>query len=131
MITIDQFPPHIRAQIDPHMPTALLPGVTPEAKRKAEARDEREIQKQIAGWLRLVGAYYVQSRMDRKTSNQPGTPDFIVLWKGKTLYWEVKTPWSQKLRPEQMAARIQIEDQGGAWSLITSLRDAQEQLRAI
>jgi hypothetical protein len=130
MITLDQFPPHIRAQLDPQMPTALLPGVTNEARNKAIAKDEREIQKQIAGYLRLIGAYYVQSRMDRKTTNQAGTPDFIVLWKGQVHFWEVKCPWSPKLRPEQTQAKMSIESNLGNWLLITSLAQAQAALKS-
>jgi hypothetical protein len=131
MITIDQFPAHIRAQIDPQMPTALLPGVTNEARNKAIAKDERAIQKQIAGYLRLIGAYYVQSRMDRRTTNQTGTPDFIVLWKGQVHFWEVKCPWSPKLRPEQTQAKMSIEDNLGNWLLITSLAQAQAALKSL
>jgi hypothetical protein len=130
-IALDQFPAHIRAQIDPQMPQALLPGVTPEARRKAIAKDEREIQKQIAGYLRLIGAYYVQSRTDRKTTNQTGTPDFIVLWKGQVHFWEVKCPWSPKLRPEQTQARMSIEGNLGQWRLITGLADAQAALKSV
>ena len=129
MITIDQFPAHIRAQIDPDMPQALLPGVTPEARRKAAAKDEREIQKQIAGYLRLIGAYYIQSRMDRRTTNQTGTPDFIVLWRGKVHFWEVKCPWSPKLRLEQTQAKMSIEGNGGNWKMITALHEAQADLK--
>ena len=106
-----------------------MPGVSNQAREKAMAKDEREIQKLICGYLRQIGAFYIQSRMDRRTTNQPGTPDFVICYQGRTEFWEVKCPWSQRLRPEQIAAKVSIEDNGGTWRLITSLTDAQEALR--
>ena len=107
-------------------------GRTPEETRaKAVAKDERELQRMIANWLRLQGLWFTQSRMDRRTSNTVGTPDFIFPYCGCAIYWEVKCPWPAKLRPEQEAARDAILKQGGEWRLVTSLDEAREHLRAV
>lgn len=100
-------------------------------REQAIAKDEREIQKQVAGYLRLLNLWHVQSRMDRRTSNTVGTPDFIFVRKGKPVFWEVKCPWSRSLRPEQAKAREAILAEGGEWRLITSLAEAQAHLREI
>lgn len=100
-------------------------------REQAIAKDEREIQKQIAGYLRLLNLWHVQSRMDRRTSNTVGAPDFILVRKGKPVFWEVKCPWSRALRPEQARARDAILAEGGEWRLITSLSEAQAHLREI
>ena len=109
---------------------ALSPsGRTPaEARAAAVAKDERELQRQIAAYLRLRGIWHTQSRMDRRTSNTVGTPDFVFPHAGQYVGWECKCPWSRALRPEQEAARIAIEAQGGQWRLITSVSEAKEHL---
>ena len=107
-------------------------GRTPaEARSAAVAKDERELQKQIAGYLRLLNVWHVQSRMDRRTSNTVGAPDFIFPYRGLGVFWECKCPWSRSLRPEQAHAREAIIAQGGEWRLITSLAEAQAHLREI
>jgi hypothetical protein len=111
--------------------------VAPNGKTSAElraaaiAKDERELQKQLANYLRLLGLWFTQSRMDRRTSNTVGTPDFVFPYKSAAVYWEVKCPWSRALRPEQAKAREAIIKQGGEWRLITSLAEAQAHLREL
>lgn len=48
-----------------------------EAFAKYEAKNEREIQKQIAAYLRRNNIWFAQSRTDKRTTNGNGTPDFI------------------------------------------------------
>lgn len=48
-----------------------------DALAKAEVTNERELQKQIVGLLRLKGIEPIVSRMDKRTSNNLGTPDII------------------------------------------------------
>ena len=104
-------------------------GKTPaEAREHAVAKDERELQKQIANWLRLRGIWFTQSRMDRRTSNTVGTPDFIFCHRGRFVAWEVKCPWSRALRPEQQKAADAIVAAGGEWRLVTSLAEAKGHL---
>jgi hypothetical protein len=92
------------------------------------AKDERELQRQIANWLRLHGIWFTQSRMDRRTSNTVGTPDFIFCYRGRFVAWEVKCPWSRALRPEQQKAADAIVAAGGEWRLVTSLVEAKGHL---
>lgn len=47
-----------------------------EALAKFEARNERQLQEQIANYLRLNGIFFIRSRMDKKSTTQCGTPDF-------------------------------------------------------
>ena len=102
-----------------------------ELRAAAVAKDERELQKQIAGYLRLLNVWHVQSRMDKRTSNTVGAPDFIFPYAGAAVYWECKCPWSRALRPEQAKAREAIIAQGGQWRLITALAEAQAHLREL
>lgn len=122
-------PPHFLDKIDPRDRRAL--GLRSDAERRetAVAKDEREIQKQIANYLRLLNIWFAQSRMDRRTSNTVGTPDFLFCYHGRFVAWEVKCPWSRCLRMEQAMARKAILAQRGQWRMITSLQEAQEHLR--
>lgn len=124
-------PQNIVDRMDPKDRAALGQKSSAEARAAAIAKDERELQKQIAGYLRLLNVWHVQSRMDRKTSNTVGAPDFIFPYKGAAVFWEVKCPWSRSLRPEQAHARERIEAQEGEWRLITSLAEAQAHLREL
>jgi len=130
-------PQHIIDRMNAEDRAALGQRSSAEARANAIAKDERELQKQIASYLRLLKLWHVQSRMDRKTSNTVGTPDFLFPYKGKNderarwVAWEIKCPWSPSLRPEQAHARDQILAQGGEWKLVTSLAEAQAHLREI
>ena len=107
-------------------------GKTPaEAREHAMAKDERELQRQIANYLRLHGIWFTQSRMDRRTSNTVGTPDFIFCYRGRFVAWEVKCPWAKALRPEQANARDSIIEAGGEWRLVTTLAEGKEHLEEI
>jgi len=110
---------------------ALGQKTSTEARADAIAKDEREIQKSIVGYLRLLNVPFYQSRMDRKTTMQKGTPDFLICRKGRFVAWEVKTPWCAVLRPEQAKERASILSEQGEWRLITSLAEAQAHLREI
>jgi hypothetical protein len=107
-------------------------GRTPaEARAAAVAKDERELQRQVANYLRLLGVPFYQSRMDRKTTMAKGAPDFLLCRRGRFIAWEAKTPWAAVLRPEQALARDAILAAGGEWRLITTLAEAQAHLREL
>lgn len=110
---------------------AILGRTPAESREKAIVKDERELQKQIANYLRLLGVWNIQSRMDKRASNTLGTPDFVFPYKGNFVAWEVKIPWAKSLRPEQTHARDGIIKQGGEWRLITAFSEAQEHLREL
>ena len=59
---------------------AKMPGVqtADEAQSRFKARSERELQNQIAQYLRLKGIWFHTARMDKKTTAQVGTPDFLM-----------------------------------------------------
>jgi len=101
------------------------------ARADAIAKTEREIHKEISKYLGLLNLWHCHSRMDRRTSNTVGTPDFLFAYRGRFVAWEIKCPWSRALRPEQAKAREAIIAQGGEWRLITSLAEAQAHLREI
>lgn len=107
-------------------------GKTPkESLTAAAARDEREIQKQISNYLRLLCVPFNQDAMHRKRTGTVGWPDFVFPYKGFAVFFECKCPWSRTLRPEQEQVRESIIKQGGVWRLITSLAEAQTCLREL
>lgn len=58
-----------------------------ECLTRAEVKNERDLQRQIVGLLRLKGVEPIVSRMDRKTSNNLGTPDILFCVKSKP--WDI------------------------------------------
>lgn len=108
-------------------------GAKSNTDRRAEAiaKDEREIQKQVGNYLRLLDLWHDQDGMHKRRTGTLGAPDFQFPYRGRYVAWEVKCPWSRSLRPEQQKAADAIEKQGGRWRLITSLPEAQAHLREI
>ena len=53
-----------------------------ELMKKAWAKTEKQLQRQIAQYLALRGIEVIKSRMDRKTTNARGTPDLIFSVRG-------------------------------------------------
>lgn len=122
------------------LPEALLRRMSPadrkalgqkssaDVRKDAVAKDEKTIQRQIADYLRVRGLWFAQSRMDRRTSNTVGTPDFVFPFAGRYVAWEVKCPWAAMLRTEQAEAAADILAQGGEWRMVTSLVEAKAHL---
>lgn len=88
----------------------------------AEARSEKELQEQIKSYLDRKSIYYVWSRMDRKTTNAKGTPDFLICKEGRFIGIECKTA-TGKQSEDQIKAQFQIEMSGGAYHLVRSYRE--------
>lgn len=63
-----------------------------EVSDKVMIKNERELQNQIAGYLRLREIAFCRSRMDKKTTNTLGWPDFVFAIEGKPIAFECKMP---------------------------------------
>lgn len=109
-------------------------GVTSaEAQSKHDAVAEREVHKHIANWLRQHDIWFCHSRMDRKTTNQNGCPDFLFVWQPVyaivapvPMAIEVKVG-NNKLSEEQKRVRLDMIRNGWNYHVVSSLDD----LRAI
>lgn len=77
-------------------------GLTPEdVAVVVETRAERELQNDMANMLRQRNLFFSRSRMDRKTTQRKGMPDFfIVLPGGRALMVEAKVEGGE-LREDQ------------------------------
>jgi hypothetical protein len=102
-----------------------------ECRSEAIVKDEKEIQKAVANYLRLLNLWHDQDGMHKRRTGTLGAPDFQFPYHGRYVAWEVKCPWSRALRPDQQKAADAIEKQGGRWRLITGLHEAQAHLREI
>lgn len=106
---------------------AGLPGPLAEtvkaAADKADLRREKELQRDIENWLRLRGITAIRSRMDRKTSNNCGTPDFLFAVRGQAVAIEVKLPGCS-LSDDQIRIRQGMIADGWNYSVVTSLDEA-------
>jgi len=106
---------------------AKMPGVqtAEEAQAKFAARSERELQNQIAQYLRLKGIWFFQARMDKPTSGQVGTPDFLM--NGYAL--EVKFE-KGKLSDEQIECHDRMRKSGWLVSTVNTFEDARNAIEA-
>lgn len=78
-----------------------------EALAKQEERLEKDIHKNISGWLHIRNVFFIRSRMDKRTTNGNGLPDYVVVLPAliagnlpRCLMVEVKLP-KKKLSQDQ------------------------------
>ena len=64
----------------------------PAPMSKDEAKSEKQLQEQIAGFLERNGIVVIRSRTDRRTTTNLGTPDLLFSLKGRAIAFEVKLP---------------------------------------
>jgi len=100
---------------------------------------EADLQNQICRLLDRLGIVYFRSRMDKRATNKPGTPDFIFgiippMYRAlpQPVAWEVKLP-NKKLSPEQEKMREQMNFLPNFWNyaVITSIEEAESELKAM
>lgn len=102
-----------------------------DALARAELKSERDLQRQIVGLLRLKGIEPIVSRMDRKTSNNVGTPDILFAVVLKPWNTRVAVAWECKfakgalsLEQQQMAVRMSTPPNGWVVKTIRSVDEA-------
>ena len=76
---------------------------------------ESEIQKQIIHYLKLKGCIVMRLNSGRAAHNvrlcPPGTPDLLAIYRGGSVWIEVKTE-KGKLRPEQENMHKELIEMG-------------------
>jgi hypothetical protein len=92
---------------------------------KADHKREKELQTEIDNWLRLRGITAIRSRMDKRTSNNVGTPDFVFAVRGRAVALEAKLPGN---RPTTEQERFLCALIGDGWyvKVVHSLDEARQ-----
>ena len=101
------------------------------AKASPAVKDgpERAIHDQIEATLKFKRYFYIHSRMDRATTNQLGTPDFIIAAPdGRTFWIEVKRKGG-KLTPDQSITRHILLALGHKYAVVYSYQDFLEAIK--
>lgn len=127
-------PDNILRRMDPRDRAKLgKAGVTAaEAGEKRLRKEESELHKHIANYLRQHNVWFSHSRMDRKTTQQCGTPDFLLCY----IYFgamiekmptaiEVKVG-GRKLTQDQESVREQMVANGWRYHVVSSLQELVE-----
>jgi len=90
---------------------------------------EKELHKEIAAILDAKGIVFVRSRMDRRTTQAKGTPDFLFSIRGYSFAWEVKTEKGRlSLEQERMLDRMSMPPNNWNVSVIRSAGEAIKKL---
>lgn len=99
-------------------------------------KSEKELQRQCVALLRLRGIFVIVSRMDRKTSNQVGTPDLIFSLMrenvviGRPCAFECKLK-GNKPTPEQEKVMGQMASNGWTVRVIHTVEQMRDELRQL
>jgi hypothetical protein len=101
-----------------------------EATEAFEVRSERELQNQIANYLRQRGLVFCQPAYGRKIHIRIGWPDFTTVVRGRFVGIEAKAIGG-RLTPEQSAVHKSLVEQGATILVATSLKQVKECLDAI
>ena len=106
---------------------------------RSAPQTEKQLQDSIAKILAARGIFFVRSRMDKRTTNNVGLPDFLLAIRGFDsigleyhdcpIAWEVKLP-EKKLNPAQQAIADKMRDWPNCWThrVITSVNQAIKEL---
>ena len=90
---------------------------------------EKELHAEIAAILDAKGIVFVRSRMDKRTTNRKGTPDFLFSIRGHSMAWEVKTASGRlSLEQERMLDRMSNPPNNWNVSVIRSAGEATKKL---
>ena len=98
------------------------PKTAPDKASHEDVKSEKILQIQIEQYLGHKGITAIRSRMDRKTSNQVGTPDFMFAVEGRACAYEAKLP-HHKLSTEQEEMRRKLEADGWHYVVVRHLDD--------
>lgn len=96
-----------------------------ECAQRALAKRERDMHNVFEDWLKLKGIPYDHSRMDKKTTQQCGVPDFLVIWKQKVCPIEFKMPGNNP-SPEQQDFIERLNATGTTTYICTAAYEAIE-----
>lgn len=93
MKTFGILPEHILKRLDVKDRPKGNAGLTAqECGERYKAKCEKEMHIIFEQWLNLNNVPCVHSRMDKRTTTACGTPDFVVMYKGKVICIEFKMP---------------------------------------
>jgi hypothetical protein len=126
-------PEHIRRLMSPadRQPMGKAAMTMPEITAKAAAKLERQLHDQIADYLRMKGIRIaIHSRMDKRPTNQVGTPDFLFAYHRRPVAVEVKRPGC---KPTEDQARImrQMAEDGWMVRVVHGVEDVKSLLHMI
>ena len=127
-----------KKQIDDNVSLAV-PARSP--RKLPKKKLEKDIQREICDWLAIRGIFFWRQNtipvfekghfraLPKYTPR--GLPDILILSSGKFLGLEVKVPDYWKYTADQKAIKEKFITNGGYYSLVTSLEEAQEYLAAV
>lgn len=101
-----------------------------EANERYIAKNERELQNQIANLLRLRSIWYCQSRCDKPTRTAVGAPDFLFCLSGIPMAFEVKFE-KGKLTDDQIRTHAQMAQNGWRVHVVRTVSEAKSILDSI
>lgn len=109
---------------DPAERARIVGSPLPSDERHAaeDSKVERELHKLIWNELTRRGILFVHSRLDRKTTQARGVPDFVACIIGLFCAFECKTA-TGTLSKEQEAVRLEIIRNGGRYYLVRSFAE--------
>jgi hypothetical protein len=94
----------MQKRCQPHEPPAESKGPYP--------KSESDLHDQITDYCLSRGWYFVHSRMDRRTTNAVGTPDFVIAGPDGVTFWIEAKRKGKKPTTEQLAAGVQLRHFG-------------------
>jgi hypothetical protein len=94
------------------------------------AKVEKELKNQICSMFLRSNIWFRRSRMDKPTTDQKGTPDFIFAIGGRALAFECKVE-GRKLSDDQRVVRAAMEKDGWCYWIITSYMQALDVVNAL
>ena len=95
---------------------------------RADEDPESDIHDEVLRLCRAQGWYVLHSRMDRRTTNAVGAPDFVIFMPSSRVLCIEAKRGNAKLRPEQEAAQMHLQRLGHPVLIVRSVAEARDLL---
>lgn len=113
-------PDHILRRMNPEDRPNGVEGMTREqAENKCHFTLEKELQQQIANYLKLRGIWFERKAMNKRSTGTPGCPDFLLAINGTAIAFECKIN-NRHLDDDQVIAQKLMKQNGWAFYTIRS-----------
>jgi hypothetical protein len=131
-IPINQLPPHILKLNQKILNERMQEPVSETGRKRKIFVDlpEKELQEQIAGYLRIRSVWFARNRMDRPTTTTLGQPDFLIALHGNAVGIEVKRAGEDPTK-EQKECHAAMRQNGWTIYVVYSLEEVKKILDAL
>ena len=117
-------PPNILKAMQKETRQEIGAALPDELQARHERKYEKDLQRQIYGWLEIQGVFAGMQRMDKKSNLRLGWPDIVFVWPGENVCVPIAVECKSATgtqNPEQVEAQRRMTLDGWLYWVVRSL----------